>query len=106
MISTSQGRGVDFKAINRVALELLSDILRRWLPDGRIEGVEYVARNPTRADRRSGSFKINLHTGRWADFATGDRGGDVVSLAAYLAGCSQSEAARQLKIMLGVDGNG
>ena len=47
-----------------------------------MEGHEYVARNPTRADRRPGSFKINLRTGRWADFATGDKGGDPVSLAA------------------------
>ena len=45
-----------------------------------------MARNPTRPDRRPGSFKINLTTGRWADFATGDRGGDPVSLAAYLFG--------------------
>ena len=42
--------------------------------------------NPTRADRRPGSFSVNTRTGRWADFATGDRGGDVVSLAAYLHG--------------------
>ncbi len=40
-----------------------------------------------------GSFKINIITGRWADFATQDRGGDLVSLGAYLARCSQSEAA-------------
>ena len=106
MISTSQKRGVDFKAINRVALERLSDILRRWLPDGRIEGVEYVARNPTRYDRRPGSFKINLKNGRWADFATGDRGGDIVSLAAYLEGCSQSEAARLIATMLRVQQHG
>lgn len=102
MTPTSQGRRVDFAAINRAALVRLPDILRRWLPDGRIEGTEYVACNPTRADRRPGSFKINLRTGRWADFATGDRGGDVVSLAAYLAGCGQAEAARQLTVMLGI----
>ena len=38
---------------------------------------------PRRADHRKGSFKINLTTGRWSDFATGDAGGDLVSLAAY-----------------------
>ena len=66
------------------------------------EGGEYVARNPTRHDRRPGSFKVNLRTGRWADFATGDRGGDPVSLAAYLFGLTQAEAARRLADMLGV----
>ena len=97
---------LDFVAINAAALARLPDILRRWLPDGRIEGAEYVARNPTRADRRAGSFKINLRTGKWADFATGDRGGDPVSLAAYLAGVGQGEAARELAGMLGVEVDG
>jgi len=31
----------------------------------------------------------NLGSGRWADFATPHRGGDVVSLVAYLFGLSQ-----------------
>lgn len=95
-------RSVDFAAINRAALAALPDILHRWLPDGRTEAGEYVARNPTRPDRRPGSFKINLRSGRWGDFATGDTGGDVVSLAAYLAGCGQVEAARQIAAMLGL----
>ena len=41
-------------------------------------------------------------TGKWADFATGDKGAGVVSLAAYLAGTGQAEAARNLIEMLGV----
>ena len=94
---------IDFAAVNRAALARLPDILRRWLPGGRVEGHEYVVRNPRRADRRPGSFKINLATGRWGDFATGDRGGDVVSLAAYLAGSSQADAARNLMAMLRID---
>ena len=36
--------------------------------------------NPRRADRHLGSFQINVRTGKWADFATGDRGGDLISL--------------------------
>lgn len=93
---------LDFDRINRAALASLPALVARWLPDGRREGVEYVARNPRRADRRAGSFRVNLHTGRWADFATDDKGGDVVSLAAYLAGTSQADAARHLADMLGV----
>jgi hypothetical protein len=60
-----------------------------------------VALNPRRADCRLGSFKVNLNTGRWADFATGDRGGDLISLLAYLQGVSQTEAARLLARELG-----
>ena len=93
---------LDFSAINRAALLSLPSLLRRWLPDGRVVGHEYEARNPTRADRRPGSFRVNVSTGKWADFATGDVGGDVVSLAAYLSGTGQAEAARALAAMLGV----
>ncbi len=93
---------IEFGAVNQAAVSVLPDLLRRWLPDGRMEGREYVALNPTRSDRRPGSFKVNLRTGKWADFSTGDRGGDVVSLAAYLSGTGQAEAARSLAKMLGV----
>jgi hypothetical protein len=93
---------LDFARVNAAALPRLPDLLRRWLPDGRRCGAEWVARNPTRPDRRAGSFSVNVHTARWADFATGDRGGDPVSLAAYLHGLGQGEAARRLADMLGV----
>ena len=93
---------IDFDAVNRAALASLPALLRWWLPSGRREGQEWVAINPRRNDRHPGSFKVNMSTGRWADFATGDRGGDVVSLAAYLAGTGQVEAVRNLAQMLGV----
>jgi len=44
-----------------------------------------------------------LRSGRWADFATDDKGGDVISLAAYLSGLSQAEAARELARALGIE---
>jgi hypothetical protein len=99
----SGGRpSVNFDHINRIALCSLPALLSRWLPGGRREGREYVALNPIRHDRHRGSFRINLNTGRWADFATGDRGGDVISLAAYLSHLSQIEAAERLADMLGI----
>ena len=94
----------DFAAISRAAQPVLLALLARWLPGGRREGREYVALNPRRADRRLGSFKVNLATGRWADFATGDKGGDPVSLLAFLETCSQTEAARRLGRTLGLEG--
>jgi hypothetical protein len=93
---------IDFDVINRAALPVLCSLLVRWAPGGVVRGSEYIARNPTRTDRRPGSFSVNLATGKWADFATGDKGGDVVSLAAYLAGTGQAEAARNLARMLGL----
>jgi hypothetical protein len=93
---------IDFEAINAVALPALPALCARWMPGGKRIGREYVTLNPTRADRRAGSFKVNLQTGRWADFATGDKGGDVVSLAAYLFGIRQTDAARRLADALGI----
>ena len=51
-------------------------ILDRWLPGERLEGAEYAVKNSRRADRRPGSFEINVRSGRWCDFATGDGGGE------------------------------
>lgn len=96
-------RRLDFETVNRAALAVLPALCARWLPHGCRRGTEWVAVNPTRADRKPGSFSVNLTSGRWADFATGDRGGDVVSLAAYLTGSGQADAARALATMLGVD---
>ena len=91
----------DFHRVNGAALPVLRVLLDRWLPGGRVVGHEYVALNPKRNDRGLGSFKVNLYSGRWADFATGDGGGDPISLAAYLHDLSQGQAAQRLAEMLG-----
>jgi hypothetical protein len=94
---------LDFAAINQAALAAFPAVLNRLLPGGKTIGRELVALNPRRADRRIGSFKVNRYNGRWMDFATGDKGGDPVSLVAYLADVSQGEAARLLANMLGLE---
>jgi hypothetical protein len=94
---------IDFDAINRAALAAFPAVLARILPGGNRVGAEIVALNPRRADRRLGSFKVNRYNGRWADFSTGDKGGDPISLVAYLADVSQGQAARLLAQMLGVN---
>ncbi len=97
-------RRIAFGRIAEAALARADQIVTRWLPDGRREGAEWVARNPTRADHRPGSFKVNLRTGRWGDFSTGDRGGDLVALAGFLfCGGDMGEAARKVAEMVGVD---
>ncbi|MDB5491911.1 MAG: uncharacterized protein JWO78_1760 [Micavibrio sp.] len=83
-----------FVEVNAQALEVFPSLLARWLPEGKIVGQEYIALNPTRDDENLGSFKINLKTGRWCDFATDDKGSDIISLAAYLFRSTQGEALR------------
>jgi hypothetical protein len=101
-MSNPTNRRIDFGAVNAAARSELATLLARWLPDGRMNGREYEARNPRRGDRHPGSFRVNVRTGKWSDFATGDCGGDAISLAAYLFGLSQADAARRLADMLGV----
>lgn len=94
---------IDFSAIASAALGLAESLLAEWLPSGKRDGHEWKSVNPTRADRSAGSFSVSLTTGAWGDFATDDRGGDLVSLYAYLftAG-DQGLAARELGERLGI----
>lgn len=65
-------------------LAVFPDLVRQWLPVGELRGQLYFALNPTRYDRKLGSFQVNLVTGRWRDHAIGVGGSDGVSLYAYL----------------------
>ncbi len=96
---------IGFAAVSRAALAAFPAVLARLLPGGKQVGAEIVALNPRRADRHLGSFKANRY-GRWSDFATGDKGGDPISLVTYLADVPQSDAARLLARMLGVECEG
>jgi hypothetical protein len=88
---------LNFMVINLACMHQLPTLLAAWLPDGVVQGREWVALNPTRQDRKKGSFRINLDKGCWADFATNDTGGDPISLFAYLNGLEQSQAANTLR---------
>lgn len=91
-----------FQTINDTALSQIRPLAERWLTTTRMSGDNLMAINPTRADKKIGSFSINIRTGKWADFATGDKGGDIISFYAYLHGIRQIEAAFELADILGV----
>jgi RecA-family ATPase len=93
---------VDFAAVKAASIGSIDLLLDRWLPGGKRQGNEYVVRNPTRADANPGSFSVNRRTGVFADFATGDRGGDMVDLYRFLHGGDLLEAARAVGNLLGV----
>lgn len=92
----------DFERIIAAALSGIDAVLSHWLPGGKRQGHEYLPLNPRRSDSKPGSFSINLNTGAWSDFATGDKGGDLVSLVAYLENIKQGEAAKLLSDFLGL----
>ena len=91
---------INFAEINERALERFDDVME-WLDlEGKHEGAEFVAYNPTRPDGSLGSFKINRNTGKWADFATDAQGGDIASYVAYVKTLGQGAAAQELKAFL------
>jgi hypothetical protein len=96
-------RSIDFGCVAGAALANGEAIVSRWLPGGRRQGAEWVCRNPKRADAHPGSFKVNLRSGKWSDFATGDCGGDLIALASYLFDLRQDQAALKVAEMLGVN---
>lgn len=62
-------------------------LCRAWLPHGQLRGIEWVALNPTRNDKTLGSFQICVSgekAGSWHDFATGDKGSNMISLYCYI----------------------
>lgn len=95
---------LEIPRIAQAALAMAPSLLADWLPDGRLKGHEYWPTNPVRGDRQPGSFSINLLTGAWHDFASGDKGGDLVSLLAFVRGCRQGQAARLIAQQLGLHG--
>ena len=81
--SNNDGVNADIKQVAANALAHAKSLLSHWL-EGKFEGDEFVALNPSRDDGKLGSFKINVKTGRWSDFATGESGGDIVSYYAHV----------------------
>ena len=91
---------IPFYNISNALLLRARSLVQEWAPGGYFRGSEYHTKNPTRSDKNPGSFKINIQTGAWADFATSDRGRDLISLYAYLNKISNSDAARELSLRL------
>ncbi len=92
---------IDFDKINNIILPQFPSLIQAWLPNGNINGNEYVTLNPTRTDAEKGSFSINVKSGVWSDFATGEAGKDPIALYAYLNGVTMYEAAQTVTAMSG-----
>lgn len=87
---------------NKIDFKVLADQLRasagivvpRLLPGGRLVGQEWTCGDLTGG--RGNSLKVNIQTGVWMDFASGEKGGDIISLKAAIDRCGQLEAAKSL----------
>lgn len=86
-----------YDQINEHALACIEDIAD-WLDlEGEQVGKEFKFLNPKRLDAELGSCSVNTETGCWGDFAIDDaKGGDLISLVAYIKDVKQGEAAKML----------
>ena len=90
---------LDFNAINTSAMARLPDLLFRWFPAGKVDGHEFKVGNLTGSPGKS--LSINIKTGQWADFASDEKGGDLISLYAAIHQIQQGEAARAIAEEMG-----
>lgn len=92
---------IDFAGLAAALLDRASVLVPQWLPDGRLQGHEYVCGSISGG--KGSSFSVNLNTGAWADFADdGLRGGDLISLYAAREGKNNAQAALELMSLLGM----
>lgn len=85
---------INFAALNDALLARAETLVPMWLPGGAQRGHEYFC-----AGLQGGSGEscaVNLKKGAWGDFATDDKGGDLVSLYAAIHGLDQGKAAVQV----------
>lgn len=82
---------IRFRELAEALLARAETLVPAWLPGGRREGHEYKCGSLRGGDGRSCS--VNLNSGAWADFATGEQGGDLLSLYAAIDGLSPARAA-------------
>ena len=95
---------IDFGDLAAALLQRADTLVPQWLPDGKHRGAEYVCGGL--GGGAGESFSVNLTTGRWAEFAGDDRGGDLISLYAAIEGLNNGQAARRLMRDLGWEKSG
>jgi putative DNA primase/helicase len=92
---------IPFDAIAQTLLASAERWCSQWLPGGKRHGHEYQAAKTSQGGMGD-SLSVNLNTGVWSHFASGDGGADLISLFAYIEGKTQGDAAKDLMAQLGM----
>lgn len=85
---------INFTALAEALLRDADNLVPRWLPGGERRGHEYVC--GSLAGGKGSSCSVNLVSGKWADFASDEKGNDLLSLCAAIRGLSQGKAAAEV----------
>lgn len=101
---------LDFKGLAAALLSRSRELLPQWMPDGRFgtSGRHHEFDCSSVHGGKGDSLRINSITGAWSDFATGLKGGDMISYYAAIRGLKQGQAAKELASMISypLNGNG
>lgn len=83
---------INFGALAAALLPRAYEFVSSWLPGGVQRGHEYFCGSVNGGD--GDSFAVNLTSGKWSDFATGEAGGDLVSLYAAANNFAKNEMGK------------
>lgn len=92
---------LNYAALADALLSMADDLVAQWLPGGARRGHEYVC--GSLAGGKGSSCSVNLVNGQWADFASEERGHDLLSLYAKAHGLTMAKACVELARQLGLE---
>lgn len=103
---TNRGPGdqlppIKFEALASALLDRAEALVAQWLPGGKREGREYKC--GSLSGGAGSSCSVNMTNGRWSDFATDEKGGDLIGLYAAIHGLDMGKSAVQLARELGLE---
>jgi len=99
--ATVNPRSITIRDIkDRLSPSHIEALCRDWLPGGKRQGGWYLACAPWRDDRNP-SLGVSFTTGRWKDFATGEKG-DMIDLSMKLFGDNLQDTINGFAEMLGM----
>jgi len=91
---------IDFNLIKQTALLRSEELLIEWYPEGKIRGQEFLIGSPEGEPGKS--MSINLMKGMGADFATGQKFGDLLDVYCARFNVEPKQAAVELGQRLGI----
>ena len=99
-VGNARAKKLPFDQIRADTLAIAEQLLREWFPVGKVVGREFKVGN-LRGEPGE-SLGINLITGRWKDFDTGEKGYDLIGLYAAYSRIDRAKATHELGRKLGV----
>ena len=85
---------IKFSELADALLSRADTLVQAWLPGGVQRGNEYVCGSLSGGS--GSSCAVNLVNGKWGDFATDEKGNDLISLYAAIHGLTMGKAAVQI----------